>query len=201
MAGTAQDRGVAVVTGSVAGIGRGAALRLAQGGFAVACIDIQDPAPSVEAVRAAGGTAVMSNPLYTAQELGRQLTDTGARIVVTIPALAPRALAALDALGGGEVFVFGEADHRPRFILDVEIRAVAVFGGLHRMPRVSRCVHEGADRRDAAVLADDRIQFPAHRKNQQLVRVIVQLRAGAGRFVHEAEVHVLALDHGTAPAR
>ena len=57
MAGTAQDRGVAVVTGSVAGIGRGAALRLAQGGFAVACIDIQDPAPSVEAVRAAGGTA------------------------------------------------------------------------------------------------------------------------------------------------
>ena len=57
MAGTTQDRGVAVITGSVAGIGRGAAVRLARGGFAVACLDIQDPAPAVEAVREAGGTA------------------------------------------------------------------------------------------------------------------------------------------------
>jgi NAD(P)-dependent dehydrogenase (short-subunit alcohol dehydrogenase family) len=54
---TKQDRGVAVVTGAVAGIGRGAAVRLARGGFAVACIDVQDPAPAVEAVRAAGGAA------------------------------------------------------------------------------------------------------------------------------------------------
>jgi len=52
-----QDRGVAVVTGAVAGIGRGAAVRLARGGFAVACIDVQDPAPAVEAVRAAGAQA------------------------------------------------------------------------------------------------------------------------------------------------
>jgi acyl-CoA synthetase (AMP-forming)/AMP-acid ligase II len=58
---------------------------------------------------AAGGTAVMSNPLYTAEELGRQLKDTDARIVVTIPALAPRAQAALEPLGGGTVIVFGDA--------------------------------------------------------------------------------------------
>jgi NAD(P)-dependent dehydrogenase (short-subunit alcohol dehydrogenase family) len=50
-------RGVAVITGAVAGIGRGAALRLAQGGFAIACVDIQDPTPTVEAVRAIGGEA------------------------------------------------------------------------------------------------------------------------------------------------
>ena len=50
-------RGVAIITGAVAGIGKGAALRLSQGGFAIACVDIQDPAPTVEAVRAAGGDA------------------------------------------------------------------------------------------------------------------------------------------------
>ena len=55
-----QDRGVAVVTGAVAGIGRGAAVRLARGGFAVACIDVQDPAPAVEAVRAAGGAMLVT---------------------------------------------------------------------------------------------------------------------------------------------
>jgi acyl-CoA synthetase (AMP-forming)/AMP-acid ligase II len=58
---------------------------------------------------AAGGTAVMSNPLYTADELGRQLKDTGARLVITVPALAPRAQAALEPLGGGTVIVFGDA--------------------------------------------------------------------------------------------
>lgn len=54
---TTQQRGVAIITGAVAGIGRGAALRLAQGGFAVACVDIQDATPTVAAVRAAGGEA------------------------------------------------------------------------------------------------------------------------------------------------
>ena len=72
--------------------------------------NIPEYAPTFFGTLTAGGTAVMSNPLYTAEELGRQLKDTGARIVVTVPALAPRALAALDALGGGEVFVFGEAE-------------------------------------------------------------------------------------------
>ncbi len=67
-------------------------------------------APAFFGTLTAGGTAVMSNPLYTAEELGRQLKDTGARLVVTIPLLAPRALAALDALGGGEVIVFGDAE-------------------------------------------------------------------------------------------
>lgn len=72
--------------------------------------NIPEYAPTFFGTLAAGGTAVMSNPLYTAEELGRQLKDTGARKVVTVPALAPRALAALDALGGGEVFVYGEAE-------------------------------------------------------------------------------------------
>lgn len=66
----------------------------------------------------AGGTAVMSNPLYTAEELERQLRDTGARLVITIPALAARAHAALEPLGGGTVVVFGEA---PGFLAFAEL--------------------------------------------------------------------------------
>jgi acyl-CoA synthetase (AMP-forming)/AMP-acid ligase II len=89
---------------------------LAQRGFAkgdrisIYSPNIPEYASTFFGTLAAGGTAVLSNPLYTAEELGRQLTDTGARIVVTVPALAPRALAALDGLGGGEVFVYGEAE-------------------------------------------------------------------------------------------
>ncbi len=53
----AEDRGVAIVTGAVAGIGRAVARRLARGGFAVACVDVQDAAPTVAAVTADGGMA------------------------------------------------------------------------------------------------------------------------------------------------
>jgi len=89
---------------------------LAQRGFtkgdriSIYAPNVPEYAPAFFGLLTAGGTAVMSNPLYTAEELGRQLKDTGTRLVVTVPALAPRALAALDALGGGEVFVFGEAE-------------------------------------------------------------------------------------------
>jgi len=57
-----------------------------------------------------GGVCVMSNPLYTADELARQLRDTDAKIIVTVPALAPKARDAAAQAGGGEVFVFGQAE-------------------------------------------------------------------------------------------
>ena len=56
-----------------------------------------------------GGTNTTANPMYGSDELARQLVDSGARIVVTIPMLAERALDALEKVGGGEVVVFGEA--------------------------------------------------------------------------------------------
>ena len=48
---------VAVVTGAARGIGREIAERLARGGAAVVCTDVMDPAETVAAIEAAGGTA------------------------------------------------------------------------------------------------------------------------------------------------
>ena len=55
-----------------------------------------------------GATNTTANPMYTAEELGRQLADSGARIIFTVPPLAERALAAAKATGA-PVIVLGEA--------------------------------------------------------------------------------------------
>ncbi|MBM3522285.1 MAG: SDR family oxidoreductase [Alphaproteobacteria bacterium] len=52
-----RDQRTAIITGAVAGIGRAIAGRLAAGGYAVACVDVADPMPTVAAVRDAGGEA------------------------------------------------------------------------------------------------------------------------------------------------
>jgi acyl-CoA synthetase (AMP-forming)/AMP-acid ligase II len=59
---------------------------------------------------AAGGTVTGANPAYTERELVGQLTDSGASILVTVPALAPAARSAAAAAGVGEVIVIGEAE-------------------------------------------------------------------------------------------
>jgi acyl-CoA synthetase (AMP-forming)/AMP-acid ligase II len=51
-----------------------------------------------------------ANPAYTERELVGQLTDSGASVLVTVPALVPAARAAAAAAGVGEVIVLGEAD-------------------------------------------------------------------------------------------
>ena len=55
-----------------------------------------------------GATNTTANPLYTADELARQLVDSGATIVFTVPPLAERALAAA-ARVGATVITLGEA--------------------------------------------------------------------------------------------
>ncbi len=60
-------------------------------------------------VASLGGMNTTANPMYGAEELARQLRDSGARIVVTVPALAERALKAVELAGGGEVIVFGDS--------------------------------------------------------------------------------------------
>jgi acyl-CoA synthetase (AMP-forming)/AMP-acid ligase II len=51
------------------------------------------------------------NPLYTAKELGHQLIDSGARMLLTVPGFLETALEAAEHAGiGGEVYVVGEGD-------------------------------------------------------------------------------------------
>ncbi len=54
----------------------------------------------------AGATVTTINPTYTAPEVSHQLTDSGARLLVTIPAFLETARAAF----AGEIVVIGEAE-------------------------------------------------------------------------------------------
>src|SRR5436305_4276580 len=69
------------------------------------------------------------------------------------------------------------------------------------MPRVCRRMHERANRDDAAILADNAVDLAAYGKDEQLIGVVMKLRAGACSLVDEAEVHVFAFDDRTARAR
>ena len=57
-----------------------------------------------------GAVNTTANPLYTAREVANQLRDSSAKIIVTVPALADRALEAARLVGTElEVVVFGES--------------------------------------------------------------------------------------------
>jgi len=58
----------------------------------------------------AGGVNTTVNPLYTASELHRQLVDSKATFLVTIPQFVDRAREAADGTSVREIFVFGEAE-------------------------------------------------------------------------------------------
>ena len=60
-------------------------------------------------VASIGGVNTTANPTYGAAELAKQLRDSGARFLMTVPHLAVNALQAAADVGGIEVFVFGEA--------------------------------------------------------------------------------------------
>ncbi len=60
-------------------------------------------------VSSIGGINTTANPMYGAAELAKQLRDSGARLMITVPQLADKALEAAKEAGGVEVFVFGEA--------------------------------------------------------------------------------------------
>ncbi|MBX9929250.1 MAG: 4-coumarate--CoA ligase family protein [Gemmatimonadaceae bacterium] len=55
-----------------------------------------------------GATNTTANPLYTAEELAKQLKDSGARLIFTVPPLAERALAAA-AMVQARVICLGDA--------------------------------------------------------------------------------------------
>jgi acyl-CoA synthetase (AMP-forming)/AMP-acid ligase II len=62
------------------------------------------------AVAILGGINTTINPLYTADEVGHQLHDSGAKLLVTIPQFADKAREAAREANIEELFVFGEAE-------------------------------------------------------------------------------------------
>src|SRR5262250_187930 len=62
------------------------------------------------AVASLGGINTTANPLYTADELAKQLKDARARFLITVPPFLDKAKEAANKAGVEEVFVFGAAE-------------------------------------------------------------------------------------------
>jgi 4-coumarate--CoA ligase len=71
--------------------------------------NIPDYAVVFHGVAWGGGTITTINPTYTAPEIRHQLNDSGATLLVTIPAFLDTARAAVEGTGVREIVVIGEA--------------------------------------------------------------------------------------------
>jgi acyl-CoA synthetase (AMP-forming)/AMP-acid ligase II len=78
--------------------------------FAIYSPNLPEYAVIFLAVATLGGVNTTANPLYTADELAKQLTDSRARFLVTVPPFLDKAQEAAKKSGIEEVFVFGTAD-------------------------------------------------------------------------------------------
>jgi len=75
---------------------------------------------------AAGGASATINPMYTVDELVHQLEDSGARFLLTIPALLERALEAARRTRVEEVFVVGNVPGATSFEMLLDPNPVAL---------------------------------------------------------------------------
>jgi acyl-CoA synthetase (AMP-forming)/AMP-acid ligase II len=78
--------------------------------FAIYCPNVPEYALAFYGVSAAGGINTTISPLYTVEELVRQLSDAHARFLLTVPPFLAKALEAADRSGVEEVFVLGEGE-------------------------------------------------------------------------------------------
>src|SRR5262245_13614378 len=78
--------------------------------FAIYSPNLPEYAVIFLAVASLGGINTTANPLYTADELAKQLKDSGARFLVTVPPFLDKAKEAAQKSGVEEIFVFGTAD-------------------------------------------------------------------------------------------
>lgn len=119
----------------LAGAVRAAAAGLAQRGFvkgdvlALFSPNLPEYVVAFHAVATLGGIITPVNPMYTAEELRKQLEDSGAKYLVTIPQLVGRAREAAEGKGLSEIFVFGEAEGATPF-------ASLLEGGADDLPLV-----------------------------------------------------------------
>src|SRR5215208_5007461 len=126
----------------LAGAVRAAAAGLARRGFrkgdvlALLSPNLPEYVVAFHAVAALGGGVTPVNPLYTVEELRKQLEDSGAKWLATIPQLLERARAAAEGKGLSELFVFGEAEGATPF-------ASLLEGGADDLPEVK--INPGED--------------------------------------------------------
>ena len=78
--------------------------------FAIYSPNFPEYAVAFFGVSTAGGIVTTMNPLYTAEEVHRQLVDSGARFLLTFPPALDAARSAAEGTAVEEVFVFGEGD-------------------------------------------------------------------------------------------
>jgi len=97
--------------------------------FAIYSPNIPEYAIAFYGVARAGGTVTTINPLYTADEAGRQLQDADAQYLLTVPPFLEKAEEAAAQAGIEEVFVFGDADGGTPF--------ESLLHGDHPTPNVS----------------------------------------------------------------
>ena len=72
--------------------------------------NLPEYAVAFHAVASLGGIVTTVNPLYTAAELAKQLNDSGARFLLTVPPFLATAREAAGQAKVEEIFVFGEAE-------------------------------------------------------------------------------------------
>ena len=72
--------------------------------------NLPEYAVAFHGVSVIGGVSTTINPLYTPEELARQLNDSKARFLLTVPPFLDKAKAAAKESGVEEIFVFGEAE-------------------------------------------------------------------------------------------
>ena len=78
--------------------------------FAIYSPNLPEYALAFHAVASLGGVLTTVNPLYTAGELAKQLNDSGARYLLTVPPFLATAREAAAQSKVEEIFVFGEAE-------------------------------------------------------------------------------------------
>ena len=88
--------------------------------FAIYSPNLPEYATAFFGVATAGGMNTTINPLYTAEELNRQLVGSGARFLVTIPQFLDKAKVAAADTVVEEIFVFGEAEGATPFAVLAE---------------------------------------------------------------------------------
>jgi acyl-CoA synthetase (AMP-forming)/AMP-acid ligase II len=83
--------------------------------FAIFMPNVPEYAVAFHGTVAAGGRCTTANPRHTARELGRQLADSRAKLLLTAPSLLGVARQAAAQAGHCAVFVLGEATEVPSF--------------------------------------------------------------------------------------